>query len=113
MEEMNESGMLINQNRLKQTPKAIQFISLKSGKFEISPEAEGFFEKLEEMFASPNCSLTNFSFKITLRRVLGTERCVRRGQVSNREVILLKQSVIKQTSSDPRLRGGTHNQRMY
>lgn len=36
-------------------PKPVQFISLKSGKFEISPEAEDFFDRLEEVFASPNC----------------------------------------------------------
>jgi hypothetical protein len=38
-------------------PKPIQFISLKSGKFAISDEAETFFNKLQNTFSSPNCNL--------------------------------------------------------
>ena len=55
MDELMEKDLQLDTAMSLDPPRPIQFISLQSGKFAISPEAEAFFQKLEEIFSSPNC----------------------------------------------------------
>jgi hypothetical protein len=55
MDDLFEKDLQQNPEISGDPPKPIQFISLQSGKFAISPEAESFFNNLEQIFSSPNC----------------------------------------------------------